>query len=78
MEVGSILYLKKNINVYAKIISEINFHHIPHYQISIYRGDSVTEACLSKNALEKFYQKSPTKKINFIKKIFNSIKSGIH
>ena len=74
MEVGSKLYLKKNTNVYAKIISEVNVNKIPHFNILIFRGDSKTEGCLSKYALDLFYQDTPNKKINFFKNIFNHVK----
>ena len=70
MLIGKKLYLKENINVFAKIVSKVDLHEIPHFQISIYRGESISEACISKHALEQFYQVSPHKKINVIKKIF--------
>ena len=69
MLIGKKLYLKENINVYAKVVSKVDVHEIPHFQISIYRGDSISEACISQNALEQFYQVSPHKKINIINKI---------
>ena len=74
MEIGSKLYLKNDINVYAKIISKIDVHEIPHFQISIFRGDSISEACVSKHALEMFYQASPHKKINMFKQLLTKIK----
>ena len=73
MNIGSKLYLKKNVNVYAKIISQVKVHRIPHFQISIYRCKSITEACVSKYTLEQFYQFLPINKKSFIEKIIYSM-----
>ena len=42
MLIGKNLYLKENIYVYDKIVSKFDVHKIPHFQISIYRGDSIS------------------------------------
>ena len=62
MLIGKKLYLKENIDVYAKVVSKVDVHETPHFQISIYRCDSINKACISQHALEQFYQVSPHKK----------------
>jgi hypothetical protein len=62
-------YLISNLDIYAEITDEKIMNNIPHYNITIYRGSSKTKSCLSKIALETFYQKSPVPKKLFYKKI---------
>lgn len=68
MKIGDRFYLISNLDIYAEIIDEKLMNNIPHYNITIYRGSSNSKSCLSKVALETFYQKSPLIKKSF----FNS------
>ena len=65
MNPGDKFYLIENLDIYAVIINEKVMNNIPHYNLIIYRGQSETKTCLSKIAIETFYQKSPSKKNNF-------------
>ena len=68
MKPGDKFYLIENPEIYSIIIDEKIMNNIPHFNLIIYRGQSETKTCLSKIAIETFYQKSPSVKTNF----FNS------
>ena len=68
MKPGDKFYLIENPEIYSVIIDEKIMNNIPHFNLIIYRGQSETKTCLSKIAIETFYQKSPTVKTSF----FNS------
>ena len=68
MKPGDKFYLIENPDIYSIIIDEKLMNNIPHFNLIIYRGQSETKTCLSKIAIETFYQKSPTVKTSF----FNS------
>ena len=65
MKPGDKFYLIENPDIYAVIIDEKIMNNIPHYNLIIYRGQSETKTCLSKIAIETFYQTKPTKKASF-------------
>ena len=65
MEPGDKFYLIENVDIYAVIIDEKIMNNILHYNLIIYRGQSESKTCLSKIAIETFYQKSPTRKKSF-------------
>ena len=65
MKSGDKFYLIENLDIYAVIINETLMNNIPHYNLVIHRGQSQTKTCLSKVALEIYYQKEPTKKKSF-------------
>ena len=65
MKLGDKVYLIENLDIYAVIINERLMNNISHYNLVIHRGQSQSKTCLSKVALEVFYQKQPTKKNNF-------------
>ena len=67
MKSGDKFYLIENLDIYAVITNEILMNNIPHYNLVIYRGQSQTKTCVSKTAIEIFYQKDPAKK----KKLFS-------
>ena len=67
MKVTDKFYLISDFNIYAEVTDEKIMNNIPHYNITIHRGSSKTKSCLSKTALETFYQKSPIQK----KALFN-------
>ena len=58
MKPGDKLYLISNSDIYAEILDEKVMNNIPHFNINIHRGTSKTKTCLSKIALESFYQTS--------------------
>lgn len=68
MKPGDKFYLIENPDIYSVIIDEKIMNNIPHFNLIIYRGQSETKTCLSKIAIETFYQKSPSVKTSF----FNS------
>ena len=68
MKPGDKFYLIENPEIYSIIIDEKIMNNIPHFNLMIYRGQSETKTCLSKIAIETFYQKSPSVKTSF----FNS------
>ena len=68
MKPGDKFYLIENPDIYSIIIDEKLMNNIPHFNLIIYRGQSETKTCLSKIAIETFYQKSPSVKTGF----FNS------
>ena len=68
MKPGDKFYLIENPDIYSVIIDEKIMNNIPHFNLIIYRGQSETKTCLSKIAIETFYQKSPNVKTSF----FNS------
>ncbi|MDA9289205.1 MAG: hypothetical protein ACKVHI_08405 [Candidatus Puniceispirillales bacterium] len=68
MKPGDKFYLIENPDIYSIIIDEKIMNNIPHFNLIIYRGQSETKTCLSKIAIETFYQKSPSVKTSF----FNS------
>ena len=68
MKPGDKFYLIENPDIYSIIIDEKLMNNIPHFNLIIYRGQSETKTCLSKIAIETFYQKSPSVKTSF----FNS------
>ena len=68
MKPGDKFYLIENPDIYSVIIDEKIMNNIPHFNLIIYRGQSETKTCLSKIAIETFYQKSPSVKSSF----FNS------
>ena len=65
MKSGDKLYLISNSDIYAEIIDEKVMNNIPHFNINIHRGSSKTKSCLSKKALETFYQSSQIPKKSF-------------
>ena len=65
MKPGDKFYLIENPEIYSVIIDEKIMNNIPHFNLIIYRGQSETKTCLSKIAIETFYQKSPTVKTSF-------------
>ena len=67
MKPGDKFYLIDNLDIFAVIIDEKIMNNIPHYNLIIYRGQSETKTCLSKIAIETFYQKSSERK----KGVFN-------
>ena len=66
MKSGEKLYLIENLDIYAVIINERLMNNIPHYNLVIHRGQSESKTCLSKVALEVFYQKQLKKKKIFL------------
>ena len=68
MKPGDKFYLIENPDIYSIIIDEKLMNNIPHFNLIIYRGQSETKTCLSKIAIETFYQKSQSVKTSF----FNS------
>ena len=68
MKPGDKLYLISNLNIYAEILDEKVMNNIPHFNIIIHRGTSKSQSCLSRIALETFYQNSQIPKKSF----FNS------
>ncbi|MDC1066376.1 hypothetical protein OAQ56_00010 [Alphaproteobacteria bacterium] len=58
MKPGDKLYLISNLDIYAEILDEKVMNNIPHFNINVHRGTSKTKSCLSKIALETFYQTS--------------------
>ena len=68
MKPGDKFYLIENPDIYSVIVDEKIMNNIPHFNLIIYRGQSETKTCLSKIAIETFYQKSPSVKTSF----FNS------
>ena len=67
MKPGDKLYLISNLDIYAEILDEKVMNNIPHFNINVHRGTSKTKSCLSRKALETFYQSSQIPK----KSIFN-------
>ena len=65
MKPGDKFYLIENLDIYAVIIDEKLMNNIPHYNLIIYRGQSESKTCLSKIAIETFYQKNPSIKASF-------------
>ena len=65
MKPGDKFYLIENPEIYSIIIDEKIMNNIPHFNLIIYRGQSETKTCLSKIAIETFYQKSPSVKTSF-------------
>ena len=65
MKPGDKFYLIENPDIYSIIIDEKIMNNIPHFNLIIYRGQSETKTCLSKIAIETFYQKSPSVKTSF-------------
>ena len=65
MKPGDKLYLISNLNIYAEILDEKVMNNIPHFNINVHRGTSKTKSCLSKKALETFYQSSQIPKKSF-------------
>ena len=68
MKTGDKLYLISNLDICAEILDEKIMNDIPHFNIIIHRGTSKTKSCLSRIALETFYQNSQIRKKSF----FNS------
>ena len=66
MKLGDKVYLIENLDIYAVIINERLLNNIPHYNLVIHRGQSESKTCLSKVALEVFYQKQLKKKKIFL------------
>ena len=66
MKSGDKFYLIENLDIYAVIINERVMNNIQHYNLIIHRGQSQTKTCLSKIAIEFFYQKEPKQKKNFL------------
>ena len=65
MKPGDKLYLISNLDIYAEILDEKVMNNIPHFNINVHRGTSKTKSCLSKVALETYYQNSPIPKKSF-------------
>ena len=65
MKPGDKLYLISNLNIYAEILDEKVMNNIPHFNINVHRGTSKTKSCLSRKALETFYQSSQIPKKSF-------------
>ena len=65
MKPGDKLYLISNLDIYAEILDEKVMNNIPHFNINVHRGTSKTKSCLSKIALETFYQTSQIPKKSF-------------
>jgi galactose-1-phosphate uridylyltransferase len=65
MKPGDKLYLISNLDIYAEILDEKVMNNIPHFNINVHRGTSKTKSCLSKKALETFYQSSQIPKKSF-------------
>ena len=75
MKPGDKLYLISNLDIFAEILDEKIMNNIPHFNINVHRGSSKTRSCLSKTALENFYQNSPiTKNSSFYLYMKNSFK----
>ena len=66
MKPGDKFYLIENPDIYSVIIDEKLMNNIPHFNLIIYRGQSETKTCLSKIAIETFYEKSPSVKTSFV------------
>ena len=66
MKPGDKFYLIENPDIYSVIIDEKMMNNIPHFNLIIYRGQSETKTCLSKIAIETFYEKSPSVKTSFV------------
>ena len=62
MKTGDKLYMISNLNICAEIINEKVMNNLTHYNIIIHRGTSKSRSCLSRIALETFYQSSQIKK----------------
>ena len=58
MKPGDKIYLISNSDIYAEIIDERVMNNITHFNILIHRGVSQNKSCLSRKALETFYQSS--------------------
>jgi len=67
MKPGDKLYLISNLDIYAEIIDEKVMNNIPHFNINIHRGASKTKSCLSRKALERYYQSSKISNKSFLK-----------
>ena len=65
MKPGDKLYLISNLDIYAEILDEKVINNIPHFNINVHRGTTTTKSCLSKIALETFYQTSQIPKKSF-------------
>ena len=65
MKPGDKLYLISILDIYAEILDEKVMNNIPHFNINVHRGTSKTKSCLSKIALETFYQTSQIPKKSF-------------
>ena len=65
MKISDKFYLISDLNIYAEITDEKIMNNIPHYNITIHRGNSKSKSLLSKVALETYYQTSPTAKKSF-------------
>ena len=65
MKSGDKFYLIENLDIYAVIINERLMNNIPHYNLIIHRGQSQTKTCLSKIAIEVFFQKESKHKKSF-------------
>ena len=65
MKPGDKLYLISNLDIYAEILDEKVMNNIPHFNINVHRGTSKTKSCLSRKALETFYQSSQIPKKSF-------------
>jgi hypothetical protein len=65
MKISEKFYLISDLSIYAVITDEKIMNNIPHYNITIHRGNSKSKSCLSKVGLETYYQKSPIAKKTF-------------
>ena len=75
MKPGDKLYLISNLDIFAEILDKKIMNNIPHFNINVHRGSSKTRSCLSKIALETFYQSSPiAKNLSFYLYMKNSLK----
>ena len=54
-----------NLMIWLKGNNEKIMNNIPHFNINVHRGTSKTKSCLSKIALETFYQTSQIPKKSF-------------
>ena len=66
MKPGDRLYLISNLDIYAEIIDVKVMNNIPHFNINVHRGTSTTKSCLSRKALERFYQSSKIPNKSFL------------
>ena len=66
MKPGDRLYLISNLDIYAEIIDVKVMNNIPHFNINVHRGASKTKSCLSRKALERFYQSSKIPNKSFL------------
>ena len=66
MKPGDKIYLISNSDIYAEIIDEKVMNNITHFNILIHRGVSKNKSCLSRKALERFYQSSKVHNKSFL------------